>query len=120
MAGAGKRQPQHQSAWFENSAHWHSVAIGADKGAFAIDRARAHSLAYNEILPRLESGKNVELDFTGIANTTQPFCHSLIVPILLHGGDEVLTRIRFIACSARTRSPIRFAVSHGIQAREGT
>lgn len=112
------RGPRYQDIAFyaksDGAEGWHTVRVGVDKGGFAIDRTRAEVLARDELLPRLARGEKIELDFTGVANTTQPFCHALLVPLLRSGGEDVLGRLRFIGCGARARSPIRFAISYGL------
>jgi hypothetical protein len=110
------RGPQYADIrFFKKSARspdWHLVRIDCDRGKFAMDRGRAIALAQDQVLPLLQRGAKVELDFTGIAKATQSFCHALIVPLIRDGGDDVLARLHFIGCSARTRSPICFAVSY--------
>ncbi|WP_106094111.1 STAS-like domain-containing protein [Enhygromyxa salina] len=95
-----------------NAPDWHRVEIKCDRGKFALDRERAIAIAQDQVLPLLRRGVKVELDFTGVAKATQAFCHALIVPLVRGGGDDVLGRLHFVGCSARTRSPICFAVNY--------
>jgi hypothetical protein len=95
-----------------NPPDWLRVEVATDKGKFAMDRERAITLAHDQVLPLLQQGAKVELDFTGVAKATQAFCHALIVPLLREGGNDVLARLHFVGCSTATRSPICFAVSY--------
>jgi len=94
----------------ERADDWVHVEIGCDRGKFALSRDRALAIA-EENAPRLAAGAKIELDFTGIAKATQAFCHALLVTLLRSGGDDALSRLRFIGCSRHTQAPIRFAAN---------
>ena len=89
---------------------WTCVKIGCDRGKFAVSRERALAIAEKNA-PLLAAGAKLELDFTGIVQATQAFCHALLVTLLSHGGDRVLERLRFVGCSRHNHAPIRFAVN---------
>jgi hypothetical protein len=68
-------------------------------GDFGEDKDTAAKLRKEEIIPALERGEGVELDFDGVTLVTQSFVHALISDVLRKFGEDVLDRISFKNCA---------------------
>ena len=68
-------------------------------GKFAGNKDIAREVRLNEILPLLESEKNIILDFDKVESATQSFIHALISDVIRQRGIEVLDRIYFRNCN---------------------
>ena len=54
------------------------IAIKPSTGEFAEDKDRARELRVSAVVPQLESGGEVVLDFDGAKYVTQSFVHALV------------------------------------------
>ncbi|MGE0887669.1 MAG: STAS-like domain-containing protein [Blastocatellales bacterium] len=86
------------------------VPTGID--GFMEDKEVAKDLRRNKIIPSLEKGDNVVLDFLGIKYATQSFIHALIHEALFRFGEEVLEKIEFRNCSQPVKSIIELVVEY--------
>lgn len=68
-------------------------------GDFAENKDIARDLREKEILPTLESGNEITLDFDRVAGATQSFIHALISEPIRRYGNEALDRIFFKNCN---------------------
>lgn len=68
-------------------------------GDFAENKDIARELRLEQILPELEKGGQVVLDFKGITAATQSFVHALISDVIRKYTDEVYDSIEFRHCS---------------------
>lgn len=68
-------------------------------GEFAEDKDIARDLRLNQIIPALEKGEDVILDFSGINAVTQSFVHALISDLFRKFGNEVLDHVSFKSCN---------------------
>lgn len=68
-------------------------------GSFAENKDLARDIRLNEIIPALEKGQEIILDFTGIETVTQSFIHALISDLFRKYGSDVLDRITFKSCN---------------------
>ena len=75
------------------------IEIYACAGAFAENKDVARDLRLNEIIPALERGEEIVLDFERVGATTQSFIHALISDLLRKHGSAVLDRIEFKSCN---------------------
>lgn len=83
-----------------------TVLILSRTGEFAEDKDAARDLRLTEILPALEAGEDVVLDFAGVDRATQSFIHALISDLFRKFGPEVLDRITFKSCSDKVQKII--------------
>lgn len=68
-------------------------------GSFAENKDLARDIRINEIVPALEKGHDIILDFSNIEAATQSFIHALISDLVRKYGNDVLDRISFKSCS---------------------
>lgn len=67
-------------------------------GSFAENKDIARDLRKKEIMPALDNGEEVIIDFSGVESTTQSFVHALISE-LIRNDYEVLEKISFKSCN---------------------
>jgi hypothetical protein len=93
-----------------------SVLIKLDPGAgeFAEDKEFARRIRVSKLLPALERGDDVVLDFAGVTYATQSFVHALIGEALQQHGQGVLNRLEFRNCSPQMRSLVEFVVDYSL------
>ena len=75
-------------------------------GDFAENKDTARDIRIKQILPSLDQGEEVILDFLGITAATQSFVHALISDVVRKYSDEVYDRIEFKGCSPSVRQII--------------
>ncbi|MEA3249511.1 MAG: STAS-like domain-containing protein [Patescibacteria group bacterium] len=68
-------------------------------GSFAENKEKAKDIRLNKLIPTLEKGEDIILDFKNIDDATQSFIHALISDLFRKYGDEVLNRISFKNCN---------------------
>ena len=68
-------------------------------GDFAENKDIARDVRENELLPALEKGNEVIVDFGGVTGATQSFVHALISEAIRRYGSDVLDRISFKNCN---------------------
>ena len=90
------------------------IAIKPSAGEFAEDKDRARELRLSSILPQLESGGKVVLDFDEAKYVTQSFVHALVGESLKRFGAGVLERIEFKNCSPQVRSVVALVVDYSL------
>lgn len=81
-------------------------------GSFAENKDVAKKLRLNEIMPILERGEEVTLDFEGIEGATQSFVHALISDVIRKHGNDVLDRVYFKSCNETVRKIINIVVEY--------
>lgn len=96
-----------------------SINILAEVGEFAEDKDAAARIRKTKLLPALEAGQALELDFRGVTLTTQSFIHALISQALRVHGEEVLSRVSFKGCVPAVKDIISTVVQYVLEAREG-
>lgn len=79
---------------------------------FAENKDVAKEIRLNEIMPSLERGEEVTLDFEGIDGVTQSFVHALISDVIRKHGNDVLDRIYFKSCNETVRKIINIVVEY--------
>lgn len=68
-------------------------------GAFAENKDVARDIRLQKIIPALDAGDEVILDFSNIEGATQSFIHALISDLFRKYGNGILDRISFRACN---------------------
>ena len=81
-------------------------------GSFAENKDIARDIRLKEIIPALENGKEITLDFKGIESTTQSFIHALISDLIRKYGIEILEKIIFKNCSETSRKIINMVADY--------
>src|SRR4051794_1042392 len=90
------------------------IQIPSGSNGFAEDKEEARNLRRAEILPALEKGKAVVLDFSWVKYATQSYVHALIGEALQRFGDQTLDHIEFRNCSDSVRSVIELVVDYSL------
>lgn len=68
-------------------------------GTFAENKDTAKDIRINKILPSLENGEEVTLDFNKVKSATQSFIHALISDVIRKNGIKILDRLYFRNCN---------------------
>lgn len=90
------------------------VELTAGVGGFAEDKDYAKKLRETVILPTLESGTEITLDFHLVKYATQSFVHALIGEPLKKYGESVLARMEFRNCTPQLQSVIELVVDYSL------
>ncbi|HEY4489165.1 MAG TPA: STAS-like domain-containing protein [Candidatus Paceibacterota bacterium] len=81
-------------------------------GSFAENKDLAQSLRLEKIIPALERGEEVVLNFDNVDGTTQSFIHALISDPIRIYGSNVLDRITFKNCTETVQKIISIVVDY--------
>ena len=65
-------------------------------GEFAEDKDKAKRLRTKFILPAIENGNFVALDFSGMSGATQSFIHALIAEPIMKYRDRAFEKLVFV------------------------
>ena len=95
------------------------IALVEIVGTFAEDKDAAARLRREVMLPELQRGGSIELDFTAITLTTQSFIHALISESLRVHGEEALSRIQFKECAPAVKDIVETVVQYVLESRDG-
>lgn len=88
------------------------IRLFPDVGKFAENKDAARDLRIGKILPELEKGEEVILDFEGVDSATQSFMHALISDIIRKKGINILDQIKFKNCSSTLQKIIGIVVDY--------
>jgi len=83
-----------------------TILLFEKTGAFAENKDIAREIRVNEILPALDRGEEIVLDFEKIEAATQSFVHALISDAIRKFGGEALERISFRSCAVTVKKII--------------
>jgi hypothetical protein len=81
-------------------------------GTFAENKDLARELRRDVIVPALNEGGNVILDFSGIESTTQSFIHALISDLIRVYGIGVLDRVPFKGCNESVKTIVSIVTEY--------
>lgn len=81
-------------------------------GNFAENKDSARDIRTEKILPALEKGEEVILNFKYVKSTTQSFIHALISDVIRKKGISVLRKISFKDCNSTIRKIIRIVTEY--------
>lgn len=81
---------------------------------FAEDKDQAKLIRLEILLPALEEGKDILIDFRHVKYATQSFIHALLGEVLYKYGEGVLDRIEFKNCTAQLQSVIELVVDYSL------
>jgi hypothetical protein len=89
-----------------------TIKISERAGSFAENKDLARDIRLNEIIPALEKGDEVVLNFKGVGAVTQSFIHALISDVLRRYGDDVFDQIAFKSCNKTVKQIINIVVDY--------
>jgi len=89
-----------------------TISIYEEAGQFAENKDTARNLRLNKILPALNSGETVILDFRRVSSTTQSFIHALISDVIRIKGVDVLDKMLFKNCNEVVKAVIEIVVDY--------
>lgn len=75
------------------------IKIFEKTGEFAENKDVARDMRLKEIMPSLEKGEEIILNFGGVNSATQSFIHALISEVIREKTIEVLDKIEFKNCN---------------------
>jgi len=81
-------------------------------GSFAENKDIARDIRVKKIIPALQKGQDVVLDFEKVTSATQSFVHALISDLMRKYGNEVLDRISFKSCNETIRKIITIVTTY--------
>jgi len=81
-------------------------------GSFAENKDLARDIRLNEIIPVLEKGRDIILDFSKVEAATQSFIHALISDLIRKYGNDVLGRIEFKSCNETVQKIIMIVTDY--------
>ena len=81
-------------------------------GSFAENKDVARDLRVNILIPALEKGEEITLDFEGIDSATQSFVHALISDLIRKYGVDVIEKISFKSCNEVVRKIITIVIDY--------
>jgi len=81
-------------------------------GSFAENKDKARAIRLTQILPALERGESITLDFSGIDSATQSFTHALLSDVIRQHGVEVIDKIQFKSCSKTVQKIIEIVFEY--------
>lgn len=88
------------------------IKIPSGVDGFMEDKEIAREFRRERILPALEAGDDIVLDFSGIKYVTQSFVHALIHEALKRFGENVLDHLEFRNCSQPVKSIIELVIDY--------
>lgn len=83
------------------------IKLLSQTGSFAENKDIARKIRLNKLLPALNNGEDVVLNFGGIDGATQSFIHALISDAIRQYGSLVLDRISFKNCNDSLKEIIK-------------
>ncbi|HAI22435.1 TPA: hypothetical protein DCP77_01200 [Candidatus Collierbacteria bacterium] len=81
-------------------------------GNFAENKDIARNIRLNELIPMLENGEDIILNFKGVEAATQSFIHALISDLFRKYGNSILDRISFKDCNEKIRKIISIVTDY--------
>ncbi len=81
-------------------------------GIFAENKDIAQQIRVNEIIPALQNGEEILLNFEKIESATQSFMHALISDLIRKFGVDVLDRIIFKNCNDTIKKIINIVTEY--------
>lgn len=88
------------------------IKLFKETGSFAENKDLARAIRLEKIIPALEKGQEVVLDFESIEGATQSFIHALISDLIRNYGSEVLDKIKFKSCTETVKKIITIVIDY--------
>lgn len=94
-----------------------NIKLFKQVGTFAGDKDIARDIRLKKLIPTLEKGESIVLDFEKVEGATQSFVHALISDLIRKYGNDVLDSIKFKSCNDTIKEIISIVVDY-MQERE--
>jgi hypothetical protein len=91
-----------------------TITIKPEAAGLAEDKDYAREIRLSEILPALDRGEHVVLDFAAVSFATQSFVHALVGEALKRHGETALELLEFKNCSKQLRDIIEIVVDYSL------
>lgn len=88
------------------------IRLSSIVGSFAENKDLARSIRVEQIVPAIDNGKEIALDFNGIDSATQSFIHALISDLIRKYGIKVLDKVFFKNCNETVKKIINIVVEY--------
>lgn len=88
------------------------INIFESVGSFAENKDLAQEIRTKKIMPAIEEGKEVILDFKDVDSATQSFIHALISDVIRQNGVDVLDQMLFKNCNEKVKKIITIVVEY--------
>ena len=88
------------------------IELFSQVGAFAENKDIARRIRTKQILPAIDRGEGVTLNFRSVDSATQSFIHALISDVIRKHGDEVIDQIYFKNCSETVQKIVEIVVEY--------
>lgn len=89
-----------------------SIDIKDAAGTFAENKDVARDLRIEKLMPALEQGESVILDFRGVEGATQSFIHALISEAFRTYREKTLDLIQFKDCNETVKQIITIVAEY--------
>lgn len=89
-----------------------TIPLKEQTGSFAENKDVARDIRVNILIPALEKGEEVTLDFGGIDSATQSFVHALISDLIRRYGVDVIEKISFKSCNKVVQKIITIVIDY--------
>ena len=90
------------------------IEIPEGVGGLAEDKDLAKAMRIQRVLPALDAGDTLVLDFSQVHRVTQSFVHALIGEALQKHGAQSLEQIEFFACEEQVRRVVDLVVNYSL------
>lgn len=90
------------------------ISIHPGPSGLTEDKDEAKQLRIEKLLPAIERGDEVVLDFAGVGYATQSYIHALIGEALQKYGESALRQLEFRNCVSTLRSVIELVVDYSL------
>jgi hypothetical protein len=91
-----------------------TIELKPGVAGFAEDKDQAKTLRIETLLPALERGEYIVLDFRQVKYATQSFIHALLGETLYKYGENLLDRVEFKNCTPQLQSVIELVVDYSL------
>jgi hypothetical protein len=89
-----------------------TIKIFGFAGSFAENKDAARDVRVKLLVPLLEKGEEVVLDFEKVESVTQSFIHALFSELMRKFGVEVLDKVAFKNCNSTVKGIINIVVDY--------
>ena len=84
----------------------------------AENKDQARRIREDRLLPAIEAGRHVKLDFSEVTFTTQSFVHALISEAIRRRGEQIFDQLDFHGCTDDVQQIVLTVVDYTMQAHE--
>ena len=84
-------------------------------GQFAENKDIAKKLREEKIIPSIDKGEHVYIDFSGVDSSTQSFIHALLSEIFQINGESCLELFHFENCNKAVKSLIGTVINYSLE-----